>query len=45
MLAAGASGEFEISLAPNGPPADPLQATGSLPADYALAAEGRAAQP
>jgi LysM repeat protein len=37
-LAAGAVTEFAISLAPNGLP-------GTLPADYALAAQGRTARP
>ena len=37
-LAAGGKGEFEIGIAPNGPP-------GTMPAAYALAAQGRTAQP
>lgn len=37
-LAAGAVAEFNLSIAPNGPP-------GALPADYALFAQGRTAQP
>ena len=37
-LPAGATAEFEISIAPNGP-------HGLPPADYALAAQGQAAQP
>jgi len=37
-LPPGATAEFEISIAPNGP-------HGLPPADYALAAQGQAAQP